>query len=216
MSERPTPLPLSPDMSKALTTSVEAIPFAVLDLETTGLSPARDEILAVGAVHMHGSRILVGRTFYRLISPQQRRWDETVQVHRLRPADVLHAPPASQVLSALWQFCHGRVIAGYRIDLDRRFLVRLSPQGDAWQREHLWLDVHRLAVWLERERSRWPWRQPTVTLETLAQRYGLTILQRHHALGDAFLTAQILQRQLLAARGHGLHSLGDLLRVAGV
>lgn len=190
--------------------------FAVLDLETTGLDPERDEILAVGVVRMDGPRILVGRTFYRLISPRKRRWDATVQVHRLRPADVLHAPPAPQVLTALWEFCKGCVMAGYRVSLDREFLVRLSPHGEKWQHDHRWVDIHHMAVWLERRRSRWPWHQQTITLETLAQRYALSVLQRHHALADAFLTAQILQRQLMIARQHGIHTLQDLLRVAGV
>ncbi len=216
MSEKRMPQPPSPDILSNRDLPVEETPFVVLDLETTGLKPSQDEILAVGAVRMHGPRILVGQTFYRLISPQRHRWDTTVSVHRLRPQDVAHAPPASEVLAAFWEYCQDCVLAGYRVGLDRGFLAHSSPMRDAWIHQHLWIDIHRLAVWMERRRSRWPWRRKSVSLEMLAQRYHLPVLQRHHALADAYLAAQILQRQLFAARQHGIRSLIELYEVAGV
>jgi DNA polymerase-3 subunit epsilon len=49
----------------------EARRFVVLDLETTGLDLQRDEILALGAIRMSGSRIIVGETFYSLVRAER-------------------------------------------------------------------------------------------------------------------------------------------------
>ena len=205
-----------PDIHSEKALSIEDVSFVVLDLETTGVRPADDEILAIGAVRMRGTRILIGQTFYRLVAPERARWDATVAVHRLRPQDVAHALTVRDVWPLFQEFCEGSVLVGYRVRLDRAFLKRVALRGDAWARAHIWIDVHKLSMWLERGRFRWPWQREEVALEELAQRYGLPLLQRHHALADALLTAQIFQRLLLAARERRVRRLADLCRVAEV
>jgi DNA polymerase III alpha subunit (gram-positive type) len=51
-------------------------------------------------------------------------------------------------------------------------------------------------------------------LATLAGRYHLQVEEIHHALHDAFLTAQLWQRLLPRLAERGVTTLKDVLRVA--
>jgi DNA polymerase-3 subunit epsilon len=53
----------------------------------------------------------------------------------------------------------------------------------------------------------------TLNLSALAQRHGIRVVGAHNALADAFITAQVLQRQLRALPDVGVRTLGDLLRI---
>jgi len=204
--------------------NIELYPFAgtrfiVLDLETTGLDVAADEILAVGAVVMMGSRILVGQTFYRLVRPQRASWSDTVLVHHILPADVAGAPPLEEVLPSFQAFCSGDILVGHSLELDRAFLMRAAEERDQKLVASAWIDVERVARWLARQGRGLPRRgkrKEAVTLSALASQYGIKPLQRHHALADALTTAQIWQRQLAALWRHGVREVRDLIRVGEV
>jgi DNA polymerase III alpha subunit (gram-positive type) len=51
------------------------------------------------------------------------------------------------------------------------------------------------------------------SLSALAERYHLTIEERHTSFGDALATAQIFQQMLKEAKKFGIVSLKDLIRL---
>jgi DNA polymerase-3 subunit epsilon len=192
----------------------ETCRFVVLDLETTGLNPQMAEILALGAIRMQGARILVGETFYHLVRPEGNAWPETVPLHQILPDDVSAAPPLLVVLEEFLNFCADSTLVGYGVALDRAFLDSGKAEALA---PHLWLDVRQAARWLAAQRppaSQAPPESDDLTL--LAHHYGIPIPVKHHALADAFVTAQIWQRQLAHLQALGYTQLPQLARVAGV
>jgi DNA polymerase III, epsilon subunit and related 3''-5'' exonucleases len=53
---------LPPDAGKpGEATPLDELPVVSLDTETTGLDVRRDRLLSVGAVHLHGHRLYLGR-----------------------------------------------------------------------------------------------------------------------------------------------------------
>ena len=52
-------------------------------------------------------------------------------------------------------------------------------------------------------------------LETVAKAYGLNPENAHHALADAFLTAQVWQKMLVTLQNKGIISLKKLLKIGG-
>ena len=111
--------------------------YTVLDAEMTGLDPERDELLALGAVRMVGTRLLLGASFYQLIRPQRQGWGQGVTVHRIRPVDVVGAPPLERVLLEFLRFCASSILVGHGVGIDRNFLQRAAaPCGLSWPKTY--------------------------------------------------------------------------------
>lgn len=192
--------------------------FTVLDAEMTGLDLERDELLAIGAIRMVGPRILLSERFYHLIRPQSDRWGTSVPIHGIRPADVADAPALCEVLPAFAAFARATIFVGHGVEIDRKFLERASRRCGVPLVHTLWIDTGRVARWLASHHG--------VFLEAAADRgrfaleellvvYDIEPPARHHALADAFATAQVWQRQLYALAAEGVTSIQDL-RLSGL
>lgn len=193
------------------------IPFVVIDTELTGLDAKRDSVVSVGAVKMSGTRIELARTFYRLVSPQASFDHRSIVVHGITPDDVVEKPRIDGVADELLAFCGDRVIAGHFLAIDLGFLGRevAAVRGAEWRRRAV--DTFRIHLWVEQQRHRhagnYAPHEGELNLVSVAQRHGIGVGGAHNALTDAFITAQLLQRQLRLLPGLGVRTLGDLLRV---
>lgn len=177
--------------------------WAVVDLETTGLDAAVDEIISFAVVPVDDGRIRAGDALYRVVRPQRPPSAESVTIHGIRPADLQHAQPIEDQVDELLAALSGRLIVAHAAFVERAFLapvlrlrgVRLRGDvadtqqlGQAWLREQDGVVPERLA------------------LSTLAGRLGLPVHRPHHALGDALTTAQVF----LALATHLQHESGVL------
>lgn len=196
---------------------IEKVPFVVVDTELTGLDTKRDSVVSVGAVKMAGTRIELGRSFYRLVSPRADFKRESIVVHGITPDDVTTQPALEVVADELLAFCGDRILAGHFFTIDLGFLGRESPAVKAADLRRRAIDTARIQGWIEQQRHRHAGigvaHEGALNLSALALNYGIRVEGAHNALVDAFITAQLLQRQLRALPGMGVRTLGDLLRV---
>lgn len=51
-------------------------------------------------------------------------------------------------------------------------------------------------------------------MEDMANKYGIEVKTLHNALYDAYITAQIFQRQIWQLQSYGITTLGDLVRIS--
>ncbi|GLH99758.1 3'-5' exonuclease [Phytohabitans aurantiacus] len=162
--------------------------FCVLDLETTGLDLRRDEIISYGAVIVRHARIPCGDVVYRQVRPSRPVSASAVTVHGLRAADLADAPPIDDVLNDLIGLLSGRLLVAHAAWVERAFLDRaLRSRGRRLGR--LVVDTAAL-LRAARLADSATGREPS--LEAAAQRLGLPVHTPHHALGDAFTTAELL------------------------
>jgi DNA polymerase-3 subunit epsilon len=197
--------------------AIEKIPFVVVDTELTGLDMKRDSVVSVGAVKMAGTRIELGRSFYRLVSPRADFKHESIVVHGITPDDVATKPSVDVVADELLAFCGDRILAGHFFGIDLGFLGREAPAVKAADLRRRAVDTVRIYAWIEQQRHRHAGRysvpEGALNLIAVAQSHGIRVGGAHNALNDAFITAQLLQRQLRALPSLGVRTLGDLLRV---
>jgi DNA polymerase-3 subunit epsilon len=162
--------------------------FCVLDLETTGLDLRRDDIVSYGAAIVRHARIPCGEVVYRQVRPARPVSASAVSVHSLRAADLAGAPPIDDVLDEVIGLLSGRVLVAHAAWVERAFLNRaLRARGRRLGR--LVIDTAallRATRLVDSDTGREP------NLETAAERLGLPVHTPHHALGDAFTTAQLL------------------------
>jgi DNA polymerase-3 subunit epsilon len=197
---------------------IEAARYVVMDTELTGLDVKRDSIVSVGAVGMRGGRILLGETFYEMVSPGTAMRSASIVVHGITPSDVADKPAIDIVIEDLLKFCEGAVVVGHFLSLDLGFLnkemKRLhnakfpQPVADTLQL-HAWMQDHSRG-----SRSQYDACEENKDLFSLAKKYHIPVSEAHNALMDAFITAQLFQRFLSLLPGLGVRTVKDLLRIA--
>ena len=92
--------------------------YVVMDTELTGLDVKKDSIVSVGAVAMVGGRIILGETFYEMVSPETALRSESIVVHGIMPSEVVGKPSIGAVLDDFLKFCEGAVVVGHFLSLD--------------------------------------------------------------------------------------------------
>jgi DNA polymerase-3 subunit epsilon len=161
--------------------------FCVIDLETTGLDLRRDEIVAYGAAIVAQARIPCGRTAYGLVRPTRSASVAALKVHGLHPADLADAPTIDEAVDDLLGLLINRVVVAHAAWIERAFLDRaLRRRGTSLGRRVIDTTALLRACGLANlDSARVP------DLETASRELGLPVHTPHHALGDAFTTAQL-------------------------
>ena len=174
--------------------------FAVVDIETSGLSTRWHRILQVAVVTVDGDGIAdEWSTLVGLRWPLQRVGPR--RVHGIRRRHLRHAPDQRAVLRALAERLDGAVFTAHNAGFDWAFLERAS------RRSHVALTPSSRLCTLRLSRSLDPERQLSHRLADVCERYGIVNERAHDALHDARATAQALP-YLLAA--HGVTGPADL------
>ncbi|MGE0093513.1 MAG: PolC-type DNA polymerase III [Alphaproteobacteria bacterium] len=181
--------------------------FVAIDLETTGLHAARgDEIVAMAGVRIANGQVCPGTVFDRLVDPGRPVPARAVEIHGITDLMVAGQAGVLESLTALRAFVGDAVIVGYATAFDLGFMTRRRPAGAvAFDRPALC--VLRLSEYLDpsmRDHS----------LESVARRFGVEILGRHTALGDATAAAEIFVRMLPMLEAHGVRTVLQAQRAA--
>lgn len=178
--------------------------FVAIDLETTGLDPRRDVIVAAAAIPFTHGRPTGG--FVTLVNPGRSIPRAATEVHGIDDATVVDAPRVHAVLPHFAAACANRIVVGHDVEFDLAVLVRTrSPLGAALARG-VALDSRRLAAAVQpRARDR--------RLEDIARDLGLDVTGRHTAPGDARMAGEIVVALLPMLRARGARTVADLVRL---
>jgi DNA polymerase-3 subunit epsilon len=157
--------------------------WVALDLETTGLDPARDEILSLAAVPGEGRRLKLRDRLDLVVRSDSPRITQAIRHHRLRPDDVADGVPADQALAQLLAMVGNRPLVGYCIGFDIAMLDRIL-------RPHLGFGLPNRTIDVQREYADWqrrirPEGEPDLRFEAIATALDVPTPARHSALGDA-------------------------------
>ena len=186
-----------------------SVRFVVLDSETTGLNPATDRIISIGAVAVQGGDILLDDAFDALVQVDENT--PAVTVHGITRDEARAGLPETEALERFLDYLRDGVIVGHHIGHDISALDTACGRGWGLQLMNRSLDTMDLTLHLERDgafQDRPPIRH--FTLDSLCDMWGVAPHDRHTASGDAFLTAQVFLRLLRLAERHGRADLGKL------
>jgi DNA polymerase III subunit epsilon len=183
------------------------VTFVVIDLETTGASPADCEITEVGAVKYRGGEC--AGTFQTLVNPGVPIPPFVTLLTGLTDALVTPAPQIDAVLPALVEFVgpneRSTVIVGHNVRFDISFLDAACARLGYPRFAHTRVDTVALARRLVRDEV------PNLRLATLARRFRTAVEPIHRALDDARATAEVLHGLLERAGSLGVLGLDDLV-----
>lgn len=183
--------------------------FTVFDTETTGLNPSGgDELVSLGGIRVVNGHVLENECFYTLIRPNNPIPIAATLIHGIGNDMVAAAPSCTDALHYFYQFAEDTVLAGHNVAFDMRFLKMKEPLTGLLF-NHAILDTLLLSSVVHRQ-------QETHHLDALARRFGIEdpFSRRHHALGDALLTARILVCLFPLLREMGIVTLGQALEAS--
>jgi DNA polymerase III subunit epsilon len=193
--------------------------YTVLDLETTGLDPARDAIVAAGGLRVIGGRAAVATAFRLLVRPDRQVPAQAIEVHGLLPGEFKGAPPLAEQLPMLLDRTTGDVLVVHVAEVDHAFLDMAMRRMWGCPLNAIVLDTARMAAALDRRLHLVlpPGRRPesTLRLADLARAHGLPVHPEHDPLHDALTTAQLFLALATRLEQHGRGTLGALRRAAG-
>jgi DNA polymerase-3 subunit epsilon len=175
----------------------DSVVYWSLDLETGGLEPRTDAILAVGMVPIRSGTIRLAEGYYTLVRPEAgaRIDPRSVTAHQLVEGELRDAPALAEVIPEIARrVAEGALLVHHRA-LDLEFLKRaFRAAGAKWPSPPV-VDTVDLLVALERRRRvrdpYLPEKLPPLNL-TLARRgVGLPEYPAHDALSDALAAAEL-------------------------
>ena len=184
---------------------LEEAEFVVFDLETTGLSAARNRICEIGAARVRGLELV--DSFQSLVNPRVPVPQPITRLTGLREQELRRAPPVSSVIRRFIVFAGDAPLAAHNARFDQRFL----------ERQLQWLHGRRLAepplCTAALARRLLEGRVRRVGLASLADFFGVPTRPCHRALPDAESTAQVLVHLIGLAQEVGARRVSDLRRL---
>jgi len=180
------------------TRRIDSTPIAVIDFETTGLTPGHDRIVEAAVVRIEpGEQPRL--VFDSLINPG--RPMAATEIHGITERDVARAPRFQDVAGELLAATKDCVLAAYNVYFDIKFLsFELSNAGVAHEPPHLCLMYLRPMLKLG---SR-------CKLDEACRQHGVSYTPTHIAAHDAMAGGHLLRSYMQAMQRQGVATFADL------
>lgn len=164
--------------------------YVVVDLETTGLQPAKDRILEIGAVKVENGE--VKDTFCTFINPRMAIPPFIQALTGITQDMVENAPTAEQAFYEFLDFCGDRDLMGHNLMFDYSFLKH--------QAANLKLSFEKRGIdTLKIARSVLP-ELESRSLTSLCEYFQINREQAHRAFHDALATHEVYKQLKKRAR----------------
>jgi DNA polymerase-3 subunit epsilon len=182
--------------------------WVVVDVETSGMNVASDELISIGGVAMRDDgHVLPADSIEIVVRQGQASARENILVHGVGVAAQLNGVDPPAAIGMFLEFVSTAPILAFHAPFDRGFLARVIKFYVNQPFDNPWLDLAELA----------PALYPRLGLQSLDDwlgRFGIPLQARHSAAADAFATALLAARLLPEARRQGAPTFGRMLRLA--
>ncbi len=186
-------------------TKLSTVNFCAIDLETTGVNPAFNKIVEIGAVKF----CIDGKaeTFHSLVNPRVNIPENVIRIHGITDDMVGSAPVIEELLGIFSDFIKDSVLVIQNPRFDLSFIDRAFKTHGIICRPLWALDTVRLA-------KKYFTGLPNHKLSTLSEHLGLEH-KKHRALDDAIVCMTVFL-EVLKGRGIGGDStFADLMNLHG-
>jgi len=184
---------------------LSSIEFCAIDLETTGVNPAFNKIVEIGAVRFRLDGTMA--TFHSLVNPGVSMPENVIKIHGITDSMVESAPLIEELLPDFSDFMENTILVIQNPRFDLSFIDRAFKTHGVSCRQLWALDTVRLAKKHFTD-------LPNHKLSTLSEHLGLDH-NKHRALDDAIVCMKVFLEVL---KGRGLDSdssLEDVLNLHG-
>ena len=189
---------------EALYIPLRELKVVIFDIETTGFFPDRgDEIISIGAIKVCGMEIQADQQYYSLIRHEKELSKEITLLTGIKNDELWDAPPINDVLIRFFTFVSDATLVAHHANHEKSFMQNVSWKVFRTPFIHRIVDtsfLYRIA-------------EPSlkiVRLEEFCEHNEIPITNRHHALGDAMLTAKLWSIYIEKVQKLGCETLHDV------
>jgi len=186
---------------------ISQVPLMAMDVETTGLNPAKDSIVSIGILPMTLDCIRASQSKHWIVQPHVPLAEESVVFHGITHSQIESAPALIDILEPLLAAIAGHVLVVHCRAIERSFLNSALTRLIKEPIEMPMIDTMELEARLYRQQPALSWwdrfyhkktpKRISIRLADSRMRYGLPFYKPHHAVTDALATAELLQAQVL-------------------
>ncbi|MGH7241711.1 MAG: 3'-5' exonuclease [Candidatus Saccharimonadales bacterium] len=162
-------------------------PLVFLDIETTGMSPATGgRITEIGALRVEGGKV-VGE-FKQLVNPEQHVPSFITRMTGISDDMLWDAPLFRSIAADLESFLDGAIFVAHNVNFDYSFIqAAFAEMGTKFNMDRLC--TARLSRRLYPDQRRH-------NLDTIIERHGFTVTDRHRAFDDAKVLWEFWQKAI--------------------
>jgi DNA polymerase III subunit epsilon len=191
-------------VEESLTVPLDELNVVVFDLETTGFFPDQgNEILSIGAVRVKGGDVKHEETFYSLAHCNRELSPEIKQLTGISQDDLEEAPELSKVLVDFYEFVKGDVLVAHHANHEKSFLQHFNWKLFRSRFKHRIVDTSFIIKIADPDLN-------VIRLEDCCDHCGIPVKDRHHALGDAKMTAELWSNYVRRIHELGFKTLSDV------
>ena len=153
--------------------------YVVLDIETTGTHPIRNEIIEIGAVYVENGQVI--KKFNELICPRESISEYITGITGIDDTMVADAPPIEEVMPRFIDFCEDVPLIGHNIILFDYRMLKAKAVALGFEFEKKGLDTLNIS-------RKVLGNLPSRRLGALCEYYQINLEHAHRAYDDAFAT----------------------------
>ena len=174
--------------------------YVVFDIETTGFSPEKNQIIEIGAVKVIDGKIT--DKFSTFVNPDVPIPFEIEQLTGINDNMVLDSPQIDVILPQFLDFCEGCALVAHNASFDVSFISYQAKQQGIFFAPTV-LDTVAIARHLLPQLNRFK-------LDTVAKALNISLENHHRAVDDAGATAEIFVKFVEMLRDRGVEDLDQL------
>ncbi len=180
--------------------------LVVVDVETSGLNPLHDRLLAIGAVAVDHGAIRLEDSFEIVLRQDAPSARENILVHGIDGTTQRAGVEPADALLRFLSYAGKATLVGFHAEFDRVAIERAARATLGTPPASVWLDLAAAAPAAFPEHA-----GRLRTLDDWTRHHGIDNHARHNALADAYATAQLLLIVMARAAANGERRLSDLI-----
>ena len=182
--------------------SIRDTPIAVIDFETTGLTPGPDRVIEVSVVRIDPAADRPTVVLDTLVNPG--RSVAATHIHGITDRDVVDAPGFAEIAGDLVRAISGCVVAAYNVYFDMKFLTwELARSGVGGEPPHFCLMYLRPMLDMG----------PRRPLDEACREYDIACGRAHAAADDAMAAAELMKFYRRRLDSQGIDTFGQLAKL---
>ena len=186
-----------------LQANLNDLEYVVFDTETTGLRLSEgDRVVSISGVRIRRGRIQNADIFNSLVNPGCSIPPESIKFHHIEDHMVVDAPSISQVYPQFAAFVGDSILVAHNAAFDKKCLEMAAAEAGLPMIDNPILDTLFISYGIHEGTE-------GHSLDSMAERMGVTIEGRHTSLGDARATAHVFLGLISLLPGRGVRTLSD-------